>query len=111
MAQAFNQSDQATFSQTLAFSSGAGETVALTDIPYLGFRNVAITIYCSSGTMTSFALYGSPDKIHWKSITVSSFSVTAGNMDHVEVSTNTNWRYLKLTTTGVSVLDVFLDGC
>ncbi len=97
----------ATFAQNVGFDSLAGETTALEDIPCMGLRNLAVTIVCNSGNMSACALYGSPDGINYKAIAgLATFALAAGNMDHKEAVAT--YRFLRLTTTGVANLNVYL---
>jgi len=109
MAQKFNQylGTNTTLAKNLEINSGAAETIILDGIPCLGGRNLAVTIVAYTGAISAVVLYGSPDNVNWTPVTgFSSFAVAAGAMGHAEVTAS--WVFLRVTTTGVALIDAYL---
>ncbi len=97
----------ATFAKNLVFESLAGETTALEKVVSVGTRNISVSAVCSSGTISSIKLYGSPDGVNWVAVSgYTPFAVAAPNMNKADVVAN--FPMLRVTTTGVGVVDVYL---
>lgn len=112
MAQSFNITDKFVQAQNIGITSGAGETIALDDIPCAGFHNFGVSVfnYPNSGASISVVkLYGSEDQINWFNISGLSLSTIAANsLGHAE--TTAVFRFLRITTTGAAQIDVYLNG-
>lgn len=99
-----------TLAKNLGVNSGATETTVLDQVSCLGGRNLAVTIVNYTGTISAVALYGSPDGVNYTAVSgFSSFGVATGAMGHAEVVAN--WAFIRVTTTGVALIDVYLSAC
>ena len=93
--------------KNLNINSGSAETTMIDQVLCLGARNLAVTIVNHTGSVSAVALYGSPDGQNYIAVSgFSSFAVSAGNMGHGEVVAN--WPYIRVTTTGIALIDVYL---
>lgn len=103
----FNNNAPVSFASNAKVNSGATETVILDKIPCLGFHNLSVSIVNYTGAISACALYGSPDGVRWIAVTgFSTFAVSAGQTGHAEATGN--FQYLRLTTTGVALIDAYI---
>lgn len=96
-----------TWAENLGVNSGASETIVLDQIACLGGRNLAVTIVVHTGATTACALYGSSDGINYIAVNgFNTFAVNTGQVGHAECTGI--WQYLRLTTTGVALIDAYV---
>jgi uncharacterized membrane protein YgdD (TMEM256/DUF423 family) len=108
MAQQINSYSETTtiVAKNLRVNSGSTETIMLDHVPGIGSRNWAVTIVNYSGSITAVALYGSPDGVNYVAISgFSTFTVGALAVGHGEATTQ--WPYIRVTTTGVALIDIY----
>lgn len=109
MAQQFHQASGtiSTFAQNMGVTSGSAETIVLDHVPCFGGRNLAVTIVNHTGSTTAVALYGSPDGINYLAVAgFSTFAIATNAVGHAECTGI--WQYLRVTTTGTSLIDAYL---
>lgn len=96
-----------TIAKHLGVNSGSSETIVLDHVPGVGSRNWAVTIVNYTGSISAVAVYGSPDGVNYAAVSgFSSFTVATGAIGHGEVTTQ--WPYMRVTTTGTALIDVYL---
>lgn len=96
-----------TLAKNIGVNSGSSETIVLDHVACFGSNKLAVTIVNHTGSVSAVALYGSPDSINYMTVNgFSTFAVTTGAVGHAECTGT--WQYLRVTTTGTALIDVYL---